>query len=47
MEFHNKTIKIIKIYNSNKFVIKDSELNEYRQNYYVKIVEEKLNVKIF
>ncbi len=47
MDFHNNTIKIVNIYNSRKFVVKDSELNEIRQNYYVTIVEEKLNVKLF
>jgi len=44
MDFHNNTIKIIQIYNSKKFLVKDKELNELRENYYVKIVEEKLNV---
>lgn len=46
-DYHNNIIKILKIYNSDKFIVKDRELNEYRKNYYVKIVEEKLNVKYF
>ncbi len=47
MDYHNNTLKIIKVYNSKKFVVKDKDLNEYRQSYYINIVEEKLNVILF
>ena len=44
--YHNNIIKIVEIYNNKKFNVKNKKLAELTQNYYVKLVEENLNVRI-
>jgi hypothetical protein len=43
--YHNNIIKIVKFYNNKKFIVKNKSLEELMQNYYIKLVEENLNVK--
>jgi hypothetical protein len=43
---HDNMTDFIKLYNSNIFKVKNSELRNLRDEYYINLAKEKLNVKI-